>query len=102
MGSLFDSLQIKGFYQTRSTVTDPGKITIGSIRIKTILGMIEKEIGKGPGSQSVGQIIGLSEKEAGAELDQHHRGTFRRYTQFLGVSEEEESPARLGRHMQGR
>jgi hypothetical protein len=98
MGSLFDSLQIRGFYQTRSKVTDPGKITIGSIRIKTILGMTEKEIGKGPG----GQIIGLSEKEAGAEPDQYHRGTFRRYTQFLGVSEEEESPAQLGRHMQGR
>jgi hypothetical protein len=85
MGSLFDSLQIKGFYQTRSTVTDSGKITIGSIRIKTILGMTEKEIGKGLGSQSVGQIIGLSEKEAGAEPDQHHRGTFLRYTQFLDI-----------------
>jgi hypothetical protein len=97
MGSLSDSLQIKGFYRTQCTATTPGKITIDSTRIKTILGMTEKEIGNGPGNQSPGQILGLHEKEAGAEPDQDHRKTFRRYTQFLGVSDEEKSPARLGR-----
>jgi hypothetical protein len=69
MGSLSNSLQIKGFYQTQGTATAPGKITIGFTRIKTILGMTEKEIGKGPGNQNVGQILGLHEKEAGAKPD---------------------------------
>jgi hypothetical protein len=63
--------------------------------------MTEKEIGKELGNQSVDQILGLPEKEVEAEPDQHHRKTSRKYTQLLGVSEEEESPARLGRHMRG-
>jgi len=79
----------------------PGKITISSTRIKTILGMTEKEIGKELGNQSADQILGLPEKEVEAEPDQHHRKTSRKYTPFLGVSEEEESPARLGRRMRG-
>jgi hypothetical protein len=66
MGSLSDSLKIKGFYRTQGTTTAPGKITIGSTRIKTILRMIEKEIGKEPGNQSADQILGLPEKEAEA------------------------------------
>jgi hypothetical protein len=64
MESLSNSLQIKGFYRTQGTTTAPGKITIGSTRIKTILGMTEKESGKEPGNQSTDQILGLPEKEA--------------------------------------
>jgi hypothetical protein len=53
MGSLSDSLQIKGFYQTQGTKITPGKITIGSTRIKTIIRMTEKEIGKELENKSV-------------------------------------------------
>jgi hypothetical protein len=49
---LSDSLQIKGFYQTQGTKIAPGKITIGSTRIKTIVRMTEKEIRKEPENQS--------------------------------------------------
>jgi hypothetical protein len=83
-------------------VNHPWKITIGSTRIKTIVRMTEKEIGKEPENQSVDQILGLIEKEAGAEPGQHHRKTFRKKRRFRGVTEEDESPARLGRHLQGR
>ncbi len=54
-------------------------MTIGSTRIKTIVGMTEKEIGKELENKSVDQILGLTEKEAGAEPDQHHRKTFQKY-----------------------
>jgi hypothetical protein len=84
MGSLSDSLQIKGFYRTQSIATASGKITISSTRIKTILVMTEKEIRKGPGNQSAGQILEMHKREAGAEPSQYHRKTFRRYTQFYG------------------
>jgi hypothetical protein len=104
MGSLSDSLQIKGFYRTQSIATASGKITISSTRIKTILVMTEKEIRKGPGNQSAGQILEMHKREAGAEPspasttgkpsgDTHN---------FMGVSEEKKSSARLGRHMQGK
>jgi hypothetical protein len=86
MGSLSDSLQIKGFYQTQGTKITPGKITIGSTRIKTIIRMTEKEIGKELENKSVDQILGLTEKEAGAEPGQHHRKTFRKYRRFRGVT----------------
>jgi hypothetical protein len=102
MESLSDSSRIKEFYRTRGTVTAPGKITIGSTKMKIILGMIEEEIRKGAGNQNAGQILGSHEREARVGPYQHHRKTFRKYRRFLGVSEEEESPARLGRHMQGR
>jgi hypothetical protein len=102
MRNLSDSLQIKGFYRTQGTTTALRKITIGSTRIKTILGLTEEEIGKEVGNQNAGQILRSYEKEAGAEPQQHLKKTFQRYIRFQGVSEEEESPARLGRHMQGR
>lgn len=100
MGSLSDSLRIKGFYRTQSTAIGPVKITIGFTRIKTILRMTEEEIRKGLRNQSVGPIFRMREKEAGARSDQHHKKTYQRYTQFPVVSEEEESPARLGKPMQ--
>jgi hypothetical protein len=41
-------------------------MTISSTRIKTIVGMTEKEIEKEPENQSAEQILRLTEKEAGA------------------------------------
>jgi aromatic ring-cleaving dioxygenase len=41
--------------------------------------MTEEEIRKEVGNQNAGQILGLHEKEVGAEPDQHHRKTFRRF-----------------------
>jgi hypothetical protein len=102
MGNLSDSLQIKGFYRTQGTTTAFRKITIGSTRIRTILGLTEEEIEKEAGNQNAGQILGSHEKEVRAEPYQHFRKTFRRYRRFRGVSEEDESPARLRNHMQGR
>jgi hypothetical protein len=102
MGNLSDSLQTKGFYQTQGTTTALGKMTIGSTIIKTIVGMTEKENGKKPEDQNVDQTLELTEKEARTEPGQHHGKTSRKYRRFWGVSEDEESPARLGRHMQGR
>jgi hypothetical protein len=101
MGSSYVSSQIKEFNKIRGTATAPRKTTIGSIRIGTILGMTEEEIRKGAGNRNVGQTLGSHEREAGAEPDQHHKKTFRRYRRFRGVSEEEESLTRHIRHMQG-
>jgi hypothetical protein len=82
MENLSVSSQIREFSRTRSTAI--ATIRIGSIRIKTIPGMIEEEIKKEEGNQNASQTLGLHEKEVEAEPDQNGRKTFWKYRRFRG------------------
>jgi hypothetical protein len=57
---------------------------------------------KGLGSQIIKKMLERGEEGVGAEHVRHHRKTLWKFTQSPGVSEEEESLARLGKPMQGK
>jgi pyridoxal biosynthesis lyase PdxS len=64
--------------------------------------MAEKGAVKGLGSQTVEMTLERGEAGAGDEHIRHHRKISQKFTQLPRVSEEEESPARLVKPMQGK
>jgi hypothetical protein len=72
-----------------------------STKTEVSLAMAKRGTIKQPHQIVVEMTLGRSEVGAAAKHIRHHRKTFWKFTQLLRVSEEEESPARLVKPMQG-